>query len=188
KTKKVCADFATFHKTRKKPIREIETYSGKILKNSDYEEVAIGTEDYASVLIHFDKNAHGSLTVNQTASGRKNRIYFEIYGSQKSVSWSGERPNELWIGNRDQANQIMLKDPALVSEDVRGYIGFPGGHNEGFADTSKQLFTQYYKYILNNGHKNNISPAFPTFEAGLRELMICERIVRSAKEMCWVEV
>ena len=31
KTEKVCADFATFYKTRKKPLKQVETYSGKTL-------------------------------------------------------------------------------------------------------------------------------------------------------------
>ena len=76
KTEKVCADFETFYKIRKKPLKPVETYSGKVLQPSDYEEVPIDTEDYATVLIKFDNGAHGSFTVNQVAAGRKNRMYF----------------------------------------------------------------------------------------------------------------
>ena len=49
RTEKVCADFETFHKIRKKPLKPVETYSGKVLQPSDYEEVPIDTEDYATV-------------------------------------------------------------------------------------------------------------------------------------------
>ena len=183
KVQRVCADFATFHKTRKKLRKEIETYSGKILCNDDYEEVPIGTEDYASILINFDKGAHGSVMVNQAAAGRKNRIYFEICGSKKSVAWSGERPNELWIGNRDGANQIMMKDPSLVDACIREFISYPGGHNEGFPDTSKQLFRKFYEYILETNEGKQAM--FPTFEDGRNELLICEKIVSSVKKNCW---
>ena len=62
----------------------METYSGKLLGPEDYEEVDVRTEDYATVLLRFNNNAHGSLTVNQVAAGRKNRLYFEIYGDKKS--------------------------------------------------------------------------------------------------------
>ena len=51
-----------------------------MVRNNEYEEVEIETEDYASVLLHFDKNVHGNFTVNQAAAGRKNRLYYEIYG------------------------------------------------------------------------------------------------------------
>ncbi len=50
----VMADFATVHPTRKKPTKEIETYSGKMLKPEDYRDVSINTEDYATVMLKFD--------------------------------------------------------------------------------------------------------------------------------------
>ena len=41
----VFADFATFHKTRKKPLKPLETYAGKLLKPEDYQDINIDTED-----------------------------------------------------------------------------------------------------------------------------------------------
>ena len=114
KTEKVCADFATFYKTRKKPLKPVETYSGKTLEPSDYEDVPIDTEDYATVLIKFNNGAHGSFTVNQVAAGRKNRLYFEIYGSKCAVAFDSEEPNQLWIGNRDGNNEIMMRGSFLA--------------------------------------------------------------------------
>ena len=40
----------------------------------------IDTEDYASVLLHFDGGQKGIFTVNQMACGHKNRVTFEING------------------------------------------------------------------------------------------------------------
>ena len=185
KVSHVCADFATFHTVRKKPIKPIETYSGKILTPEDYDDVPIATEDYATVLIRFGGIAHGSLTVNQVAAGRKNRCYFEIYGSKKSIAIDTERCNELWIGRRDGNNELLLKDPSLLYPSARTITSFPGGHNEGFPDTSKQLFKKLYAYII-GGCKDEIE--FPTFAAGFRELELCERIVESAREDKWVKV
>ncbi|MGE5494758.1 MAG: Gfo/Idh/MocA family protein [Burkholderiales bacterium] len=185
KVKSVCADFATFYPVRKKPLKPVETYSGKILTPEDYGDVNINTEDYATVLLRFGGKAHGSLTVNQVAAGRKNRCYIEIYGSKKAVALDTERNNELWIGRRDGNNELLLKDPSLLLEPARSITSFPGGHNEGFPDTSKQLFKKMYSYIL-GGRKGDIE--FPTFEAGLRELELCERIVESAKSDSWKQV
>ena len=47
------------------------------------------------------------------SAGRKNRLLLEVYGTKAGVSWDQKRPDELWIGYRDQANQIIIKDPAL---------------------------------------------------------------------------
>lgn len=185
KVTKVCADFATFYPIRKKPLKSLETYSGKLLTPEDYVDVPIGTEDYATVLLRFEGKAHGSLTVNQVAAGRKNRCYFEIYGSKKSVVIDTERCNELWIGRRDGNNELLLRDPSLLQPSARAVTSFPGGHNEGFPDTSKQLFKKLYMYIL-NGRSGPVE--FPTFEAGARELVLCERIVDSARKESWVNI
>ncbi len=185
RVEKVCADFATFYPIRKKPIKQIETFSGKMLTPEDYSDIEINTEDYATVLLRFNGKAHGSLTVNQMAAGRKNRCYYEIYGSKKSAVIDTERPNEVWIGRRDANNEFLLKDPSLLLESARAITSFPGGHNEGFPDTSKQLFKKLYAYIL-NGCKGGIE--FPDFAAGAREIRLCEAIVDSAKSESWKQV
>lgn len=182
----VLADFATFHKVRKKPLKPVETYAGKILKPEDYSEVPITTEDYASVLLHFDQGAHGVMTVNQVAAGRKNRITFEIDGSLCALFWDSEHPNDLWIGRRDKANEVLMKDPSLVSEATRRIISFPGGHNEGFPDTSKHLFKEVYTAILEAKPQEEWN--FPTFTDGLREVVLCEAILESARRGTWVRV
>ena len=183
RTEKVCADFATVYPTRKKPLKPVETYSGKILSNDDYEDVPIETEDYATVLLHFDNGAHGSFTVNQVAAGRKNRLYFEIYGSKCAVAFDSEEPNSVWIGNRDGNNQIMIKDPSLMYPEAREYNSYPGGHTEGFDDSSKHCIRKIYEAV--DGKENT---DYPMFKDGLRELQLCKAIFESAMAGKWVEV
>jgi len=182
----VMADFSTVHKTRLKPLKAIETYSGKMLSESDYEEVPINTEDHATVMLRFDNGNKGSVTVSQVNAGRKNRLNIEIAGSKSNFEWCSEKPNEMWIGKRETANQHLMKDPALFTKEASGLISFPGGHNEGFPDTSKQMFKEVYEAIRAGKQPDN--PSFPTFEDGLRELIICERIIESNKAQKWVKV
>lgn len=184
----LCSDFATFHPVRKKPLKQVETYSGKTLSPEDYADVNINTEDYATVLLRFGNGAHGSMTVNQVAAGRKNRLYFEINGSKKAAGWDSERPNELWIGRRDGNNEILIKDPSLLNSYAKEIVSFPGGHNEGFPDTTKQLFKKLYKCIEEGRPFNRLDEDIPTFSDGYRELKLCEDIVKSAKEEKWIRV
>jgi predicted dehydrogenase len=186
KVKKVYADFKTFHPIRKKPLKPLETFTGKLLLPEDYEDKPIHTEDYASVLLHYENGARGVLTVSQISSGRKNRIFFEINGSLSSLVWNGEHPNELWIGHRSEPNQVMMKDPSLLSPEARTTVSYPGGHNEGFPDTFKQLYNKVYNYILAGDY--SAQPDFPTFADGHYEQVLCEAIERSAKEGEWVDV
>ncbi|RIW15633.1 gfo/Idh/MocA family oxidoreductase [Algoriphagus lacus] len=182
----VMADFSTVHKTRLKPLKAIETYSGKMLQASDYAEVPITTEDHATVLLRFDNGSKGSVTVSQVSAGRKNRLNIEISGSKSNFEFNSERPNELWIGKREKANEHLMKDPSLFYPEASALISFPGGHNEGFPDTSKQMFKEVYAAVAAGKQPEN--PSYPTFASGLRELIIGERIVESNKKQAWVKI
>ncbi len=180
----VCADFATFHQIRKKPLKPVETYAGKVLKPEDYQDVPITTEDYATVLFKFENDGRGVMTVNQVAAGRKNRLYFEIDGSREAIAWESEMPNQIWIGKRDGNNEIMMRDPSLVYPEAVNLIGYPGGHNEGFPDTFKQLFKEVYAHIAGGSSE---PCSYPTFADGLREMVLCEAIMESNSKRAWVK-
>ena len=186
KVKKVFADFKTVHPIRKKPKRELNTFTTKMKELDDYEDIPIETEDYASILLHFENDIRGVLTVSQVSSGRKNRISFEINGSKSSLAWNGERPNELWIGQRSEPNMIMLKDPSLLSPEAVSATSYPGGHNEGYPDTYKQLYNKVYSYILAGNFE--AKPEFPTFVDGHYIQVLCEAIRSSAEESRWIDV
>ena len=186
KTVEVMADFNTIHKVRKRPLKAIETYSGKMLTPEDYADVPINTEDHANVLLRFDNGNRGSVTVSQVSAGRKNQLKLEISGSNKTFAWNSEAPNEIWIGNRNKSNESLMRDPSLVYPEAVSIISFPGGHNEGFPDTSKQLFKEVYAAIAL--HRQPEHPSYPTFADGYRELLICERILESNRKQAWVKV
>jgi predicted dehydrogenase len=185
KITEVIADFKTIHPKRKKPLKPVETFTGKMLQPGDYEDVSISTEDYATVMLRFDNGNRGVVTVSQVSAGRKNRLSLEISGSKQTFAWNSESPNEMWIGLRDAANQVLMRDPSLLDKESAALISFPGGHNEGFPDTSKQMFKEVYENI----RKGTMEGAkFPTFADGLRELILCESILESNEKQCWVKV
>ena len=120
----VMADFSTVHPTRLQPYGEVETFAGKIEKNLSTQEVAIHTEDVAVILFRFENGALGSVSLSQVSAGRKNFLWFEICGSKSAFHWEQEEPNSLWIGYRDQPNQILSKDPGLFHDSSRALDRF----------------------------------------------------------------
>jgi predicted dehydrogenase len=180
----VCADLQTFHKTRKKPKGSVETFTGKLAKPQDYAEVKIDSEDFAAVLLRLGDRARGAFTVSQVSAGRKNRLLIEIYGSKSSVTWDQEKPDELWIGHRNEPNQSIVKDPSLMEESARRYADLPGGHSEGYDDTFKQLFRRFYRTVADRSAKVE----YPQFEDGLRQLQILEAELKSSASHRWVDV
>jgi predicted dehydrogenase len=179
----VCGDLATMIPVRQRPRSRIETFQATNAAATD--AVKISTDDYASVLLRFEPNLRGVMTVSQISAGRKASLSFEINGSEGSLAWNSESPNQLWIGHRNQPNQELLKDPSLMMPAARGYAAYPGGHIEGYPDTFLQLFKDFYTHIEKGGAS---IPTFPTFQTGHDELVLCEAIAKSARERQWVKV
>lgn len=188
KIKKVFADLVTVHPKRVKPDQQVQTFKGKEEKNIKGNEINIKTEDAGSVLIHFENGARGVFTVSQVSAGRKNHFWFEVDGSKSSFAWNQERPNELWIGHREKANELMMKDPSLLDPSVRKYASYPGGHPEGYPDGPKNLFNNVYNFIHEGKDPQKDEPDFPTFEDGHWENLIVEAILKSNKEKKWIEL
>ncbi|PYU59652.1 MAG: dehydrogenase [Acidobacteria bacterium] len=184
KITEVCADLATVLPIRHRPRGRVETFQKA--SNAEHDDVPITTDDYASVLLHFEEDLRGVMTVSQVSAGRKARLWFEIDGSKGSLAWNSESPNTLWIGRRDRANEVLPKDPALLSPAARGFAAYPGGHPEGYPDTFVQLFRDFYGY-LDAGDFDARRP-FPTFANGNHELLLCEAIGQSARDRSWVPV
>jgi len=180
----VCADLQTFHKTRKRPKGSVEAFAGKTLKPSDYVEVPIDTEDFGAVVFRMGEVTRGSFTASQVSMGRKNRLSIEIFGTLGSVAWDQERPDELWIGDRNAPNQVMVKDPALLNDRARSYADLPGGHSEGYDDTFKQVFRRFYASIDDPA----LEREYPQFADGLRQLTILQAEMDSNRRHAWVDV
>ena len=187
----VCADLSTVHPIRHRPRGEVETFKGKEPdapggERVGTEDVAIATEDQGSVLLRFQGGARGCLWVSQVTAGRKNRLQFEIAGARRALSWCSEQPNELWLGYRDQANETLIRDPALLSAATRPYVGYPGGHNEGFPDTFKACFRAFYDDVARGTTSD--PPLYATFADGHREVLLCEAISKSHRTGRWIDL
>ena len=181
---KVFADLLTLYEYRKKPKMQIETFSGKELKPDDYEKVKINTEDYGHVLLQFDDGSKGMTCITHVSAGRKNHIVFELNGTEKSVWWDHERPNELMIGQRNQPNQLQMKDAVLMDKNVKDYAHYPAGHNEGYPSAVKNFCRNVYRYIA--GESKEID--FATFEDGHIADCIVDAVMKSDKTGKWIEI
>jgi predicted dehydrogenase len=100
----VLADITTVIKKRKKPVGSREAFAAAGADDK-VELVDIKVEDLASVLIRFDNGAKGSFSVGQVCAGHKNDLRLEVCGSKARYAWKQEVQNELWVGNRDKANE-----------------------------------------------------------------------------------
>ena len=179
----VFADLGTFHKTRRRPLGEVQTFTDATAK-ARYAPYRVETEDFGSVLLQFANGAHGNLSVSQVAAGRKNCIRLEVYGSKKSAWWCSEEPEQLHFGNRDDANLTAGRATSAFGEGAAGFMDYPPGHVEGFPDTFKMLFRNIYAAIAGGKGER----LFATADDGHQEVAVCEAIFKSHQSRSWVKV
>lgn len=180
----VMADMKTFIQRRKQPAGPVETFSTE--RSADTVEREIETEDMATILLRFANGAIGTVAISQLSPGRKNSLEYEIDGSRSAVSWDSEQPDQLWIGHREAANEILIRNPALMGAEGQAAAVLPGGHVEGFADTFRALFNAVYADVAAGAPSDR--PTYPTFADGHDEMLVGDAVARSARTGSWTAV
>ena len=180
----VMADLATFLPQREQPKGPVETFSTERAGDTVQREMA--TEDAAAILLRFANGARGVVAVSQISAGRKNSLQWEIDGSSGSAAWDSETPDHLWLGHREQPNELLLRNPALMGDAGRAAATLPGGHVEGFADTFGALFRAIYADIVAGRPAER--PPYATFADGHDEMLVGDAIAESARTGRWVDV
>ncbi len=187
------ADLSIFHRTRQRPVGEVQTFSSTGSSNvvdrsagptQKSQICPVDTEDFANVLLAFANGARGNLSVSQVAAGRKNCLRIEIYGSKKSAWWCSEEPEMLHFGNRDGANETVIRATPAFGTGANGFMDYPPGHVEGFPDTFKMNFRNIYSAIVDGPGER----LFATANDGHQEVATCEAILRSHRSKSWTKV
>jgi predicted dehydrogenase len=169
----VMADLTTFIPVRRQPTGPVETFTAS---SGETVDTPMETEDSAGILLRLTGGTRAIATVSQVSAGRKNRLSWEIDGSEAALSWHSEAPEELWVGHRDRPNELLLREAG----------DYPPGHAEGFPDTFKHLYRAVYRAVAAGGPPDE--PDYPTFVDGHEEALIGDAIARSHAEQRWVNV
>jgi predicted dehydrogenase len=181
----VMADLHTFHRERTHPIGEVETFAAHTVGDVDRVTETMKSDDAAGVLLRFDNGARGTCMISQVSPGRKNLLNWQIDCTQNSIAWNTENPEDLWVGHRGAPNQIFKRDPGAMHPIAAATSAYPAGHVEGYPDTFRALFQDFYAHILAGG----AGPAhYPTFADGVRSLHVCDAVAESSRTRTWVTV
>jgi predicted dehydrogenase len=182
----VFADFKTFHQKRIVPTHSKTGPEKNQSFSGENQEFVINSEDYASILFHFEEGVQGVLTLSQMCAGHKNKISFNINASQSSLIWNGEKAEELWVGHRDEPNHVFVAESKQEIHQKSENDSSPEFHNQVFSNTFNELYRRVYQYLLEGDYSRK--PDFPTFEDGHYGMLVLEAIEASAREKSWKTV
>jgi len=137
------------------------------------------TEDHAGILLRFAGGMQGVCTLSQASAGRRNEVEVSLDGTAGSATWLSERRDELSIGARDRAANVVTR-ANLRSQAARELARRPPSNDEG----RRNLFAAFYGTI--DGKPSPI--LLPTFEDGLRHVRFAAAVIVSAQRRAWVEI
>lgn len=165
----VCGAQAIFQKERKRP-------------NGEPAEVT--ADDATFALARFQNGALGSFMVTRNATGRKNFMRFELFGSAGGLVFNLERLNELEFYSCNDAGPEQGFRNILTTEATHPFLRswWPPGHIIGWEHTFIHEIADLITFI---GEGKN---AAPDFEDGLRCQEVLDSIERSSQLGKWVEV
>lgn len=142
----------------------------------------IATEDLVALVVEMRGGAVGTLLISQVAPGRKNSLVLEIAGTEQSIRFDQERPDELWLGRR-VGSQHVLRDPNALSPDAARLSVVPSGHPMGYQDAFNGFVSDSYAAAV-----GATPDGLPTFADGLRAVRVTAAVLESAASGSWVEV
>lgn len=139
-------------------------------------KLPVENEDYAAALLRFASGAVGVVETSRVALGRKMEVSFEIVGEKGTLSFDGERMNELRFYEAgqpadSQGFRTILANPA--HPDYAGFLPAPG-HQIGFNDLKTIELLAFLEGIVAG------SSVAPDLGDAVRISRICDAILDSS--------
>ncbi|MDT3253381.1 Gfo/Idh/MocA family oxidoreductase [Serratia sp. root2] len=143
-------------------------------------------DDDVRVQMRYANGAKGRLWASQVACGHENGLRLRIYGSEGSLSFCQEQPNQLWIRPRDAPAYCITRAASFQYVENRLLARVPAGHPEGYLEGFGQI---YREAALRLREGPQAAPLLPGIETGVQGMAFIDAAQRSsAAGGQWVEL
>jgi predicted dehydrogenase len=144
----------------------------------------VTVDDTMYFLARFHDGALGSFVATRFATGRKNFLRLEIFGSEGTLLFNLERLNELQYYSRSDADTAQGFRTIVVTEASHPFIKawWPPGHIIGWEHT---FVHEIHDLLLAIAEDESVHP---NFHDGLRCQQVLDAVVASAERQAWLEV
>ncbi len=172
-------------------VGEIDTVTAmenifiKERQKSDGSGTANVTADDAMVfLAKFNNGALGNFTATRFATGRKNYLRLEIFGSEGAIIFNLENLNELEYFSRNDSSEIQGFRKILVTESNHPFINmwWPPGHIIGWEHT---IIHEIGELLLAIEKGESVKA---DFYDGFRCQQVLDAVLQSASRLEWIKI
>ena len=148
-------------------------------------------DDDGNLLLRFEGGARGVLHSSQIAVGEENKLSLRVYGSEASLEWQQEHPNELVVKYPDRPREILRRGNGYVGEDAQRVTRIPAGHPEGYLEAFANLYREAFRAIAAEvaGEPPPDDLDLPGIDDGVAGMAFIEAAVASARiGAVWVPI
>ncbi|KAF1721837.1 oxidoreductase [Pseudoxanthomonas wuyuanensis] len=148
-------------------------------------------DDDGNLLLRFEGGARGVLHSSQVAIGEENNLSLRVYGSEASLEWQQEHPNELIVKYLDRPREILRRGNGYVGETAQRVTRIPAGHPEGYLEAFANLYREAFRAIAAEvaGKPLPDDLDLPGIDDGVAGMAFIEAAVASARQgAAWVPV
>jgi predicted dehydrogenase len=141
-------------------------------------------DDDGSLLLRFSSGAKGILMATQIAIGGENDLRLRVWGTDGSLTWHQEDPNQLIHDPIDGPRRILRRGAGCLAEAARRVTYLPPGHPEAFMEAFANVYRGVEEAIrarMAGRPLGALEGDFPTLEDGARGVRFIEKTVESSR-------
>ena len=141
-------------------------------------------DDDGNMLVRYKGGAKGVLYASQISTGDENNINIRVYGTEASIEWYQEHPNELIVKFAEQPRQIHRRGNVYNGEACAANTRLPFGHPEAFIEAFANVYLGAADAIadeVKGNYKGAENYDFPTVDDGVEGMAFIEAAVASSK-------
>ena len=141
-------------------------------------------DDDGSMLVRYEGGARGVLFASQISTGDENNLNIRIYGTEASIEWHQEHPNELIVKFAEAPRQVWRRGNSYNGPEASKNTRLPFGHPEAFIEAFANVYLAAAEAI--SDHLAGTYPReggydFPTVDDGVEGMAFIEAAVKSSK-------
>jgi predicted dehydrogenase len=144
-------------------------------------------DDYGTAVIRFANGALGTVTASQISHGRENDLEIEIDGTNGSIKWRQENPNEMIIRRNGEPHKLYTRDPNAPFMNASGQAAcrLPSGHPEAFFEAFANVYRSAYDAMALRACGKafeKVDTVYPNVHDGVEGMYFIQQCVASSKQ------
>ncbi len=163
---------------------EMKIFTGKRKHTETNELREVSVDDAMLFLTRFNNGASGNFMATRFATGMKNFLRIEIFGSTGGIKFNLERMNELEFFSREDRSGQQGYRTILVTEKDHPYLAkwWPPGHIIGWEHTFIHEMGDFMQALADN------TEIRPDFRDGLQSQLVLDAVMESAAKGTWIKI